>query len=104
MKFTTFFLRSLKGGPIGKLSDIESEGLNTGEGLNGGINEGINEGSNRLINYIAKQPGKRLPEIEKELEVPAKTLERWIKIAREQKRIEFKGSKKAGGYYICKNQ
>jgi len=30
---------------------------------------------------------------------PAKTIERWIKKLREKGKIEFRGSKKAGGYY-----
>lgn len=34
-----------------------------------------------------------------DLEIPAKTLDRWIKIAKDHGRIEFKGSKKTGGYF-----
>jgi ATP-dependent DNA helicase RecG len=48
---------------------------------------------------LEKNPGKRLPEIEKHLNLPAKTLERWIKIARTNGKIKFVGSKKTGGYF-----
>ncbi len=64
-----------------------------------GISEGINEGITRLVQYIEKYPGNRAPEISKALKVPGKTLERWIKTAREKGLIEFRGSKKTGGYY-----
>ncbi len=37
--------------------------------------------------------------IEKKLNIPAKTLERWIKQLKTENKIEYKGSKKTGGYY-----
>ena len=63
--------------------------------------EGINEGINRLVSYIRQNSGKRIPEISKDLNVPAKALERWIKSANERNLIEFRGSKKTGGYFLA---
>ena len=76
----------------------KNEGIN--EGINEGLkqNEGINEGINQLLRFIEKNPGKRLPEIKKRLNFPAKTLERWIKKSRNLGEIQFVGSKKTGGY------
>ena len=63
------------------------------------LSEGINEGINVLYNYIKKNPNKRVSQIEKDLEIPQKTLERWIKSLKNKNKIIFKGSKKTGGYY-----
>ena len=37
---------------------------------------------------------------QKELGVPSKTLERWIKQLKEEDKIKFIGSKKTGGYVV----
>jgi ATP-dependent DNA helicase RecG len=64
------------------------------------LSEGINEGINKLYNYIRNKPDKRVSQIEKELNIPSKTLERWIKELKTKKKIIYKGSKKTGGYYV----
>ena len=61
----------------------------------GGINGGI-----KLLEYISKNPGKRVVNFEKELNLSRRTIERWIEKLKSQGKIEFKGSKKTGGYYI----
>ena len=63
-------------------------------------NEGISEGINSLHDFIKRNPGKRVSQIEIELHVPAKTLERWIKQLKDTNKIEYQGSKKTGGYYV----
>ncbi len=65
-----------------------------------GISEGISEGINLLLEHIRKAPGKRIPQLSEYLGTPSKTIERWIADLRRQGRIEYRGSKKAGGYYI----
>jgi ATP-dependent DNA helicase RecG len=91
-----------------QFSPNDSEGSNHGlnEGINEGLNEGLNldEGLKKLLWFIENNPGKRIPEIEKNLNLPAKTLERWIKIARNNGEIKFEGSKKTGGYYLIKQR
>jgi ATP-dependent DNA helicase RecG len=74
-----------------------NEGIN--EGLNEGLNGGINGGINRLYDYIEGHPGQRITEMSIELNIPGKTLERWIRSLKEQGKIIFKGSKKTGGYF-----
>jgi ATP-dependent DNA helicase RecG len=75
-----------------------SEGINKGrsEGVNGGVNEGIS----RLLEFIHKNPGQRVVELAAALNIPPKTIERWIKKLREQGRIVFTGSRKTGGYFV----
>ena len=79
-------------------SEGKDGGINEGtsEGLNGSVNEGIN----RLLEFIRKNPGKRVVEIAAALNIPSKTIERWIKKLREQGMIAFIGSRKTGGYFV----
>jgi len=61
------------------------------------LDEGINEGINSLYSFIKDNQGKRVSQIEKELHIPAKTLERWVKQLRDEAKIEYRGRKKTGG-------
>jgi len=79
-----------------------SEGISGGisGGANGGINGGGSEGIKNLFEFINKNPGKRVVEIAAALNIPSKTIERWIKKLREQGKIVFTGSRKTGGYFV----
>ncbi len=68
----------------------------------GGVSEGVSEGVNALFDYIKNNPGKRAPQFEESLDVPLKTIERWLKKLRDEEKIEFRGAPKTGGYYIRK--
>lgn len=70
-----------------------------GGGINGGINRGINGGINELLEFIKINSGKRTNEIAETISVPPKTVEKWLAILKKEGKIEFKGSKKTGGYY-----
>ena len=69
---------------------------------NEGTSEGISEGIKLLLQHIKKTPGQRTPQLAAVLNIPAKTIERWIRKLREEQLVEFRGSKKAGGYYFTK--
>lgn len=60
---------------------------------------GINGGINQLFLHIRNNPGKRTVDIAKSLNISLRTTERWIRKLREEGKIKFKGSKKAGGYH-----
>ena len=64
-----------------------------------GTNGGINEGTNRTMEFIRKNPGKRVIEIATAMNIPSKTIERWIKRLREEGKITFTGARKTGGYF-----
>jgi len=66
----------------------------------GRVNEGINEGIVGLYNYVKQHPGLRIPELSKLLNVSSKTLERWLKQLKDDKRVIHRGSRKAGGYHV----
>jgi ATP-dependent DNA helicase RecG len=75
-----------------------SEGVN--EGLNEGVNKGVNKEVNRLYDYIKQNPGQRIRLISETLDIPSKTIERWIKKLKDNDKIKFVGSSRTGGYYI----
>ena len=61
---------------------------------------GVSGGVNNLLDFIKANPGKKSKEIKAALNLPQRTLERWLKELREQKKIEFQGPPKTGGYYF----
>jgi ATP-dependent DNA helicase RecG len=77
--------------PIGEMSD---------GGVSGGVSGGVNGGVNDLLNFIKANPGKKSKEIRAALNLPQRTLERWLKELRDQKKIKFHGPPKTGGYYF----
>jgi len=70
------------------------------EGISEGISEGRSEGINLLLEHIRSAPGRRIPQMADRLGIPAKTIERWMADLKRQGSIEYRGSKKAGGYYM----
>jgi|GEM_PF-5002259 len=65
--------------------------------------EGLNEGLKSVLKAIQNQPGVQAKELIEKLEGrPLKTIERQIKALMESKRIERRGSRKTGGYFIQK--
>jgi ATP-dependent DNA helicase RecG len=63
--------------------------------------EGLSEGLNRLLECIRSMPGSQTPQLAKQLNIPAKTIERWIRELKQKGAIEYRGSKKTGGYYVA---
>lgn len=71
----------------------------TDEGINGAGNEGINEGIKVLLSVIVANPGKRANELAGLIGKSVQTVERYIKDLKVRGDIEFRGSKKTGGYF-----
>ena len=68
------------------------------------VSEGVSEGVSRLLDCVREQPGVKISEISQRLQVPAKTIERWIKKLRDENRVVFKGAPKTGGYFLLNDQ
>ena len=77
----------------------EGEGdIRSGARLYGeGINEGI---SDRLVKLVRTHPGSRLPYLKSALGKSAATVERAVATLVKAGRVEHRGSKKTGGYYL----
>ena len=91
---------SIKQNYMKNIFPINTIPLTDDEGISEGISEGINEGINNVYIFIKNNPSKRVSQLEKELGIPAKTLERWIKQLKTENKVEFIGSKKTGGYVV----
>ncbi|MBE0492569.1 MAG: hypothetical protein IBX44_10035, partial [Sulfurospirillum sp.] len=63
--------------------------------INGGINGGINE----LCNFIKENEGLSAVVLGEKLNTPLRTIQRWIKQLKDENKIEYRGSKKTGGYF-----
>lgn len=59
----------------------------------------IDGGVNDVYNYIKNSPSSKASIISKSLNIPQRTVERYVKELREKDMIEFKGSPKTGGYF-----
>jgi ATP-dependent DNA helicase RecG len=55
-----------------------------------------------LADYIRNTPGKSVAEITAALNIPQRTVERWLKKLKEQGEIIFSGSRKSGGYFASR--
>jgi ATP-dependent DNA helicase RecG len=67
------------------------------------LNEGINEGINELFQFIQRNQGLRINQISKRINVSSKTIEHWVSALKTSGKIEFRGSKKTGGYFLIEN-
>ena len=74
---------------------IADEGVNEGEG----INEGINELESLILTFLEKKPGAKGYEIAEYIQKGAATTERYLRSLKDKELIEYKGSRKTGGYY-----
>ena len=59
----------------------------------------LNAGQKKVLDRIKAHPGLKVPGIEAETGIPAKSVERHIKVLISRNLIEHRGSKKTGGYY-----
>jgi ATP-dependent DNA helicase RecG len=92
-----FDFEEMGNGYLVTLSYGTGEGVS--EGVGEGVSEGVSEGAQNLLHLITELPGLRTTQLSEMLDVPIKTLERWLKALREDKKIEFRGAPKTGGYY-----
>ncbi len=80
---------------ISVINRIADEGVNEGEG----INEGINELESLILTFLEKKPGAKGYEIAEYIHKGAATTERYLRSLKDKELIEYKGSRKTGGYY-----
>lgn len=59
----------------------------------------LNTGQQTVFDCIKAHPGQSVPGIESDTSIPAKSIERHIKVLIERNLIEHRGSKKTGGYH-----
>ncbi len=79
----------------------KNEGVNEGVRLEiEGVNEGVEKELTEILNYLRNNPGRRVPEIAEHINKSISTVERYLKILRDNDLIGFNGAPKIGGYSI----
>ena len=68
----------------------------------GGVIGGVNGGVNAVLEYIRQNPGCRSNAIAKALNIPLRSVERYLKQLKISD-IEFRGAPRNGGYYLKEN-
>ncbi len=76
---------------ISIIDRIADEGVNE--------NEGINELESLILTFLEKKPGAKGYEIAEYIQKGAATTERYLRSLKDKELIEYKGSRKTGGYY-----
>lgn len=64
---------------------------------------GVNVGVKKLLKIISENPGINAKGLYPLFDVTSRTVERWLKHLRDEKKVEYKGAPKTGGYYIVTN-
>ena len=72
------------------------------DGINVENDDGINEGIKTLCEIIAQNPGRRTTDLAGLLGKSVPTVERYVKALKDRGEVEFRGSKKTGGYWRVK--
>jgi ATP-dependent DNA helicase RecG len=70
------------------------------DGINDGVSDGINDGINEIVNILLNVSGLSAIEIASRIDKSIPTVERYIRILRRRDIIEYRGSKKTGGYHL----
>lgn len=70
-----------------------------GLGICEGVREGVNDSLNRLITLINTTPGMNAKQLAIAIGKGHSTVERYLKLLRENMLIEFRGAPKDGGYF-----
>ena len=102
-----FSVEEIGGGLLVTFRQAEDVSGGVSGGVNGGVNEGVSEGVSegvkKLLVLIITRPGLRTPELARLLDVPPKTVQRWLKVLKDRTRIVFRGADKTGGYYVTES-
>ena len=64
----------------------------------GGVSGGVTE----LLEFIQNNPGKNTKQIQGQLNIPKRTIERRLLELKSQGKINFPGAPKTGGYHLVK--
>jgi ATP-dependent DNA helicase RecG len=78
---------------------IDSDGA-----LNGALNGALKNELNKVVEIISNYPGIRQMELIKQIEKGKTSVQRYLKILKDNGIIEYNGAKKTGGYYLTKKR
>ena len=67
-----------------------------------GVNEGVKLELISILNALNNQPMLKVPDIASKIDKGISTVERYMKILKENNLVEFAGAPKTGGYIVKK--
>lgn len=67
----------------------------------GGVKNGGIKTETKLLDYIKANPGCNTPKMVSELNLATRTVQRYLKKLTDEKKIEFRGAPRNGGFYQC---
>ncbi len=70
------------------------------EGITEGVTDDVKDKITKILLVLYKESGVRTVDIGKRVDIPAKSIERYIKQLKDAGIIEFKGANRTGGYYL----
>lgn len=85
-----------------RLDDVVTAILHDGisDGDVDGVSDGVKTEILQLVRIVQEQEGIRVKEITEKIAKSRPTIERYLKITRDVKLLEFKGAPRTGGYYM----
>ena len=66
----------------------------------GGVNGGVNGGVTSIVEYIREHPGCRANTIADAVQVPLRSVQRYLSQLKKENIIEFRGAPRNGGYFL----
>ena len=72
------------------------------EGVIEGVTDDVRDKLRKILLVVYKGEGVRTNDIEKRIEVPVKSVERYVKQLKEAGLIEYRGAARTGGYYLTR--
>ena len=72
------------------------------EGVTEGVTDDVKEKIKKIVLLIRNTEGIRTTEIEQKTSIPFKSIERYLKLLKDNDIIEFRGASRTGGYYLKK--
>ncbi len=94
--------RKSEGTTKGILKGISKGIITNIEGITEGITADVKEKITKILLVLYKEEGVRTVNIEKLIDIPTKSLERYLKLLKDTGIIEYKGANRTGGYYLTK--
>ena len=74
--------------------------LSAAQSINGGVPGGVKSSAD-LLALIKTQPGQNAKQLAIQIDMPRRTIERWLNRLKNERQVEFRRSPKTGGYWPC---
>lgn len=70
------------------------------DAMSGGVSDGVSGGVNNILKYIQMNPNSRANGIAEALQIPLRSVERYLSQLKRDWKVEFRGAPRNGGYFF----